>query len=186
MNVNIVSLLVSITSLIAACITLYLTIIRRGNPKITVFMNPNDISFNKASRHKELNTFIIFTIPVVMKNTGAKSVAVKDVKWSISKLKYIKSNIISSPNFDTNGLCILLPYEQLISNLQISFELNGYGKGFQDPIYIESLNNVKESIMQDKTYLNIEYRIIKRKTFVKKFVNYNMKELLMDGITRSE
>ncbi|WP_145408763.1 hypothetical protein [Paenibacillus xylanexedens] len=186
MDVNIISLLVSITSLLAACITLYLSILKRGKPKIIVFLKPNEISFNKASRHKEVNTFVIFTIPVVLKNTGAKSVAVKDIKWSVTELKYMKSNIISRPNFENNGLSILPPYEQLISNLQISFELIGHGQGFKDPTYIESLNNVKESILQGKTYLNIEYRTIKRNNFVRRVRNYNIQELLIDGITRTE
>jgi hypothetical protein len=44
MDVNITSLIISLTSLLVACITLYLTILKKGKPKIIIFLKPEDIN----------------------------------------------------------------------------------------------------------------------------------------------
>jgi hypothetical protein len=134
-----------------------------------------------------VNTSFILTILVLLKNTGAKPVAIGEIRWFIDEVKYLNVNVMNKPDFvDNNDLCILPPYEHKLSTLRLTFELKGFGKGFNNDEYIESITNIKESLENNKILLNIKYKVLFSKCLVNTSKKYNIHKLISDGITRFE
>lgn len=167
-----IAVLVAVVSLLVSYNTLRLTVLKRGKLEIIVFNEPGDVNVNIGGRYDGVATNSYFSFAVIVKNSGAQSLAFKNIKWRVISPEFFDADVFTQPEFGAdNGLIVLEPYQQKIGTLQMKFILKEYGTGYANPNYLKFKEQAAEYKGDTPCFIELEYEVFSDKSKIDKKVN---------------
>lgn len=181
---NCIAILVAIVSLLVSYNTLRLTVLKKGKLEIIVFNKPENVNVNIGGRHEGVATNCYFSFTVIAKNSGAQPLAFKNIKWRVDSPQFFDAEVFGQPNFcDDHGLIILEAYAQVIGILQVKFLLKEYGKGYDNPHYLEAKLQAAEYKGKPPSFIELEYQVFSDKCKIdKKIQKIPITDILVQNI----
>ena len=116
-----VSAFLAFTALCVSLKSLYLTVLKRGDPCISLALNIAKISDER--RHKGVTSHFSASVLVAYRNQGAKSVAIGDVRWCIDGHSGVIGKLEDSSPEDAPKAMILGPYDQEMELIKVYIDL---------------------------------------------------------------